>query len=125
VTKKQKLEKTKAPTTTASRKPTPVKKSGTSSSAKPQVSRQPSVEEVLDERDAPRSFPPRNPKHILELDDDEEDDDPPPPAMDVDDDDDEPEDVDDDEPEAEEEDDEAELGLFSSLVCKKKNLKCY
>jgi hypothetical protein len=115
--KKQKLETITASTTMVPQKPTLVKKSGTSS-AKPQASRHPSVEieEILDERDSPRSFPPRNPKHILELDDDEEND-PPSPAMDVEDDEDK-----DDKSEEAEEDDEAEIGLFS-MVCKETKLK--
>src|SRR6266511_1275254 len=97
---------TMAPTTTAPKKPIPAKKSSTSSSARPRVTRQPSVEDVFDERDHPPSLSPHNPQHILEpVDSDEEDDDPAPLAMDVEDDEDE-----EDDPEDEEEDAEAELG---------------
>ncbi len=108
--KKQKLGTTTASTTTAPQKATLVKKSGNSSA---QVSRHPSV--GINKGDSPDSFPSRNPKHILELEDEEEDD-PPPPATDV-------EDNEDDKTEEAEEDDEAELGLFSSIVCKEIKLK--
>ena len=112
VTKKK---MTTAPTRTAPKKPIPAKKLSTSSSA----TRQPSVEDVFDERDHPPSLSPHNPQHILEpVDSDEEDDDPAPPAIDVEYDEDEDEDEEDN-PEDEEEDDDAELGLFSSSACKK------
>jgi hypothetical protein len=102
VTKKKKLDLS---TSTAPQKPIPVK---------PRVTRQPSVEDVFDERDIPPSLPPHNPQHILELTDGgEEDDDPPPPAMDVEYDDDDDDD-DDDNPEEGEEDADAELGMTPS-----------
>jgi len=71
------------------------------------------IEDVIDKDDHPRSNPPNNPRHILELvDSNDEDNDPPPPAMDVDDDEEEEE----EEEEESEEDDDAELGLFPLLV---------
>jgi hypothetical protein len=114
VTKKKKLEMATATSTSAQRNPLPA---SASSSAKPGVSRQPSVEDVVDERDHSCSHSPRNPQHILESED-EEDDDLPPPAMDVEDDEDEEEEE--EGLEKAEEDAEAELSLLSSLfVCKK------
>jgi hypothetical protein len=117
VTKKIKLDMMTASSATAPQKPIPPNKSSGSSAAKPRVTRQPSVEDVFDERDKPLSLSPRNPQHILELTDgeEEEDDDPPPPAMDVEDDEDD-DDEENDVPEEEEEDDEAELGMTSLSV---------
>ena len=108
VTKKIKLNMMTA--FSAPQKPIPPNKSSASSAAKPQATRQPSVEDVFNERDNPLSLPPCNPQHILELDGEEEEDDPTPPAMNVED------DEEDDVPEEEEEDDEAELGMTSLSV---------
>ena len=110
VTKKIKLDMMTA-ISAPQKKSIPPNKSS-ASSAKPQVTRQPSAEDVFDERDKPLSLPPRNPQHILELTDgeEEENNDPTPPAMDVED------DEEDDVPEEEEEDDEAELGMTSLSV---------
>ena len=113
VMKKQKLEMATATSTSVPRNPLPA---SASSSAEPGVSRQPSVEDVVDERDHPHSHSPRNPQNILESED--ENNNLPPPAMDVEDDEDEEEEE--EGPEKAEEDAEAELSLLSSLfVCKK------
>lgn len=115
VTKKQKYEMATAPMATAPQKPVAAKKSSASSSAKPQVSRQASVENIFDERDHPCSLPPRNSQYILESEDEEENGDPVSLAMDIDDKEEEKD------PEEEEEDAEAELGLFSLLLCHKQS----
>ena len=89
--------------TTGSQEPIPATKSCASSAAKPRVTRQPSVEDVFDERDNPPSLSPCNPRHILELTDgeEEEDDDPLPPAIDVEDDNEEDDDLKEEEEDAE------------------------
>ena len=90
-------------------------------STQSRASRKATVEDVFDESDHLPSPPPRNSRHIIELEEEEEEDDPAPPMMDVEDD--EEEEDDEDDLEEKEEDDEAELGIFSSLVCKQTKLK--
>jgi len=115
--KKKKLGTATTSTTTAPpQKPIPT----ASVSTKSRASRKATVEDVFDESDHLPSPPPRNSRHIIELEEEEEDD-PAPPMMDVEDD--EEEEDDEDDLEEKEEDDEAELGIFSSLVCKQTKLK--
>jgi len=98
------VKKNKSVTATAPKTAILPKKSTVSSSAK-RFKKRPSVEDVFDKRDHSPSLPPRNSRHIIELDDDEND--LPIPAMDIDDEEEERDDC-----EEAEEDDEAELGIF-------------
>ena len=117
--KKKKLgTATTSTTTVPPQKPIPT----ASVSTKSRASRKATVEDVFDESDHLPSPLPRNSRHIIELEEEEEEeDDPAPPMMDVEDD--EEEEDDEDDLEEKEEDDEAELGIFSSLVCKQTKLK--